>query len=227
MSIAFSHGIDQEEEDYEEDYVDEFPPFQVGWPDEDQMIYEGEIEAANLTRERDATLVQGTRGKRRQDSEGNRAFRCFYCLESSTEAPFYVPNLLANKGTVFTRAFCLPECGLGWVIHEFRVSDLIKDATAMAIMDAVGRAVKCPRPPLDMLCRDLGGLMGRKEAVIDTEDYAPQYAAQWREGRMCDDDDNQEPGFVSCGGGGGVCDHYRRLQGKGAALSTEKDALDE
>lgn len=207
----------------------EYPPFQVGGSDDYVMEYDGDAAAQEATAGLTGALVPGTRGKRR--AEVGRGFKCFYCMEDSDRDPFYIPDVTpaaaAGGGTaeekVIDRAFCIPECAMGWIVHEVSVGNNVqlKDDLVAAIMRKAGRYVKCPLSPFELLCRDMGGLKLRAEAVIDAEDQAPDNLAFWN-GMRGDDD---EAAIL-----GGQRREERRLKGKallsGASSGDEEDGDD-
>lgn len=205
------------------DYAYEYPAFSVGGIDY-EMENDGDAEAERATSGLTAnTVLSGTRGKRRVD--GGKSFDCFYCMEKSDRDPFYIPDVTPGAavsseapapGKVIDRAFCLPECAMGWVVHEVSVGHVhVKEALIAAIMSKAGRYVKCPLAPYELLCRELGGLKLRTEAIVNAPDQAPENFAFWN-GMDDDGDDNG-------GGGEEQKKDERRLAGKALLIGSDDE----
>jgi hypothetical protein len=209
------------------DYAYEYPAFSVGGVDDYEMENDGDAEAERATSGLTAnTVLLGTRGKRRVD--GGKSFDCFYCMEKSDRDPFYIPDVTPGATAAATakvsseapvpekvidRAFCLPECAMGWVVHEVSVGHVhVKEALIAAIMSKVGRYVKCPLAPYELLCRELGGLKLRTEAIVNAPDQAPENFAFWN-GMDDDGDDNGEEQKKD----------ERRLAGKALLIGNSSD----
>lgn len=84
-------------------------------------------------------------------------------------------------------------------------------------MQRAGRYVKCPLSPIELLGRGLGGLKLRTEAVLESEDQAPDNLAFWN---GMDGDDDEAVIFRE------RKQEERRLTGK-ASLPGDNDEGDE
>jgi hypothetical protein len=124
-------------------------------------------------------------GRKRRTDDGIGTFKCFYCAEPSDKERFYIPDktpsgIERGSDAVIDRAFCLPECAMGWVVYEAAAPDEdTRNRLIAAIHAKVGRYVKCPLPPYELLCRGMDGMKLRAEAVIGAKDQAPENYVLW------------------------------------------------
>lgn len=118
-------------------------------------------------------------GKRRGGAGADRKFRCFYCMEPTDGAAFYVPHPdccdcassvgRTVNGCVHVEAphsdleyrFCSPECGRGWA--EYDVGLPLAPRIVELIRRRVGRNVETPPPQSELLEWQMGGLQVRED----------------------------------------------------------------
>lgn len=235
-------GFDQDDEAFyanfnylnpdgiEVDYECEFPDVFVR-PDP-QMENVGDNEAEELTRVdysmvpgNDEGGVKGSRKRRTDDGFGT--FKCFYCAEPSDKERFYIPDktpsgLERGPDAVIDRAFCLPECAMGWIVYEAAAPDEdARNRLIAGIHAKAGRYVKCPLPPYELLCRGMDGMKLRAEAVIGAKDQAPENYVLWdgvaaNSGNTDAEEEQAEKDQETM---------ERRLNAKAAAFITREEAI--
>jgi hypothetical protein len=145
-------------------------------------------------------------------------------MEPSDKERFYIPDktpagLERGPGAVIDRAFCLPECAMGWIVYEAATPDEdTKNCLIAAIHAKAGRYVKCPLPPYELLCRGMDGMKLRAEAVIGAKDQAPENYVLW-DGMSATSDENENAAETE------KERLMRRLDGKAAAFMAREDAI--